>query len=118
MSYTDLQTNLCPMGSITRQPYDESQNPTNIPSLKLTSTVSLGNAVQCQQSGPIDSPEGSEDLKRKRTHLQDIARAAAIQGVRQYLVDGNEQYQIPVCGSPDGNPFQATPRCSFPVTET
>ena len=64
------------MGSLTRQPYDESKYPGNIPSLKLTGTVSLGNAAQCQQSGPIDSSEGSEDLKRKkRTHLQDIAKA-------------------------------------------
>ena len=52
MSYTDLQTNLCPMGSLTRQPYDESQNPRNIPSLKLTGTVSLGDCSTMSTKWP------------------------------------------------------------------
>ena len=40
MSNTDVQTQLCPVGSLTRQPYDEPKNPRDIRSLKLTSTVS------------------------------------------------------------------------------
>ena len=55
--------------------------------------------------------------KEKRLTCRTLPRAAAIQGVRQYLVNVNERYQIMVCGSPDGNPLQATTRCYIPDTE-
>ena len=55
--------------------------------------------------------------EKKRLTCRTLPRAAAIQGVRRYLVDGNKWYQIPVCRSPEGNTIQATTRCSHPVIE-
>ena len=44
--------------------------------------------------------------KEKRLSRRTLPRAAAIQGVRQYLLDGNRRNKIPKCGSLDGNLFR------------
>ena len=48
--------------------------------------------------------------REKGLTCRTLSRAAAIQGVRQCLEEGNRRYRYPVCGSPDGNPFYTTKR--------
>ena len=86
--------------------------------LYMPSTVSYGNVAQCQQSGFHDSQDNSGDVKTKK-ESQGIDQGFSYPksaSVHCHIVEGNEWYQIPVCGSPNGNPLQITTRCHFPFT--